>query len=162
MKKTTLIIAILLFVGIGAHSQGVFDVQVKNIDGTSITLSEEIKGELIVLDFWTTWCKPCIRSIPSIIALSEKYDETKVQFVAVNEDSPRNMNKVKPVVRSLNIPYLVVLDTEQNALSELLVNAFPTLIILDKKGNVLYTHVGFTSGDEVELEAKINELLAEL
>lgn len=162
MKRNTLIIAILLFLGLSASAQGVFDVEVKNIDGVPITLSKEIKGELIVLDFWTTWCKPCIRSIPSIIALSEKYDENKVQFIAVNGDSPRNINKVKPMVKSLNIPYVVVLDTEQNALAELLVNAFPTLIILDKKGNVLFTHVGFTSGDEIELEEKINELLSEL
>lgn len=144
------------------NAQGAFDLDVKTLDGTTVALSEELTGDLIILDFWTTWCKPCIRSIPKIIAVSEKYEESKVQFIGVNEDSPRNQNKVKPMVNSLKIPYTVVMDTEQAVLSELMVSAYPTLLILNRKGEVLYTHVGFSSGDEIELENKINELLAEL
>lgn len=143
------------------QAQGAFDLEVKTLDGNTVTLGEELTGELIVLDFWTTWCKPCIRSIPKIIAVSEKFDETKVQFIGMNADSPRNQNKVKPMVNSLKIPYMIVMDTEQTILSELMVTAFPTLLIMNREGEVLYTHVGFSSGDEVELEKKINELLAQ-
>lgn len=162
MKKFLILLAIT-FLGITtANAQGAFSEEVKTLDGAVVTLGDELTGELIVLDFWTTWCKPCIRSIPKIIEVSEKYDESQVQFIGVNEDSPRNQNKVKPMVNSLKIPYKVLLDTEQAVLNELMVTAYPTLMILNKKGELLYTHVGFNNGDEVELENKINELLAEL
>ena len=162
MKRYMILLSVTLLSLSSLQAQSAFDLEVKTLDGNTVTLSDELKGELIVLDFWTTWCKPCIRSIPKIIAVSEKYDEAKVQFIGMNEDSPRNQNKVKPMVNSLKIPYTVVMDTEQIVLSELMVSAFPTLLIMNKKGEVLYTHVGFSSGDEVELEKKINELLEEL
>ena len=162
MKKYIILISLALLSINPLSAQGAFNEEVKTLDGTTVTLSDALTGELIILDFWTTWCKPCIRSIPKIIAVSEKYDESKVQFIGVNEDSPRNQNKVKPMVNSLKIPYTVVMDTEQLVLSELMVSAFPTLIIMNREGEVLYTHVGFSNGDEVALENKINELLSEL
>lgn len=162
MKRFIILLSIAFLGLLSVSAQGAFDEEVKTLDGTTVSLSDELKGELIVLDFWTTWCKPCIRSIPKIIEVSEKYDESKVQFIGVNEDSPRNQNKVKPMVNSLKIPYTVVLDTEQAVLAELMVTAYPTLMILNREGELLYTHVGFSNGDEVELEEKINELLAEL
>jgi len=160
MKKHMILLAVALLGFSALQAQGAFDLEVKTLDGNVVTLSDELTGDLIVLDFWTTWCKPCIRSIPEIIGVSEKYDESKVQFIGMNEDSPRNQNKVKPMVNSLKIPYTVLVDNEQGVLSELMVTAFPTLLIMNRKGEVLYTHVGFSSGDEVELENKINELLA--
>ena len=162
MKKYMLILGLTLLCFSVSQAQGAFDLEVKTLEGNTVILNEELTGELIILDFWTTWCKPCIRSIPKIIEVSEKFDETKVQFIGINEDSPRNQNKVKPMVSSLKIPYTVVMDVDQGVLSELMVNAFPTLLIMNRKGEVLYTHVGFSTGDEVELEEKINELLGDL
>lgn len=160
MKRQLLTLVILILFGFApAQAQSPYDVEVKSIDGQSISLSETLKGEIIILDFWTTWCKPCIRSIPKLVTLSEKYNEKQVQFIGVNEDSPRNVNKVKPMVKSLKIPYTVVLDTEQVLLREMMVRAYPTLLVMNRKGEVLYTHVGFSPGDEVELEQKINEYL---
>lgn len=159
MKQQIIILFFSIFALAGLKAQGAYHIEIKTLDGVSTTLADEITGELVVLDFWTTWCKPCIRSIPKLITLAEKYDESQVQFIGVNEDSPRNVNKVKPMVKSLKIPYKVVLDTDQLLLSDLNVNAFPTLIILDKEARVLYTHVGFSQGDEQALEDKINELL---
>ncbi len=159
MKRFMVLLFLSALALSGLKAQGAYNIEIKSLDGIPTTLADEIRGELVVLDFWTTWCKPCIRSIPKLIELSEKYDDSKVQFIGVNEDSPRNVNKVKPMVKSLKIPYQVVLDTDQLLLSDLNVNAFPTLIVMDKEANVLYIHVGFSPGDEVELEAKINALL---
>lgn len=159
MKTFILSLSILMLSNLSGHTQNAYNTEVKTLEGISMPLSEVVEGQLVVLDFWTTWCKPCIRSIPKIIEVSEKFEESEVQFIGVNEDSPRNVNKVKPMVKSLKIPYTVILDTDQLLLSELMVNAFPTLMILNKEGQVLYTHVGFSSGDEITLEQKIRELL---
>lgn len=160
MNKRKYILVILLFVSMLTQAQGSFDIEVKNLDGQYTTISELSEGDLIVLDFWATWCKPCIKSIPKLVALSEKYESTQVNFIGVNTDSPRNMNKVKPLAISLGISYPTLMDTDQEIMNELLVNAFPTLIILDKKGKVLFTHEGYISGDEALIEEEINKLLS--
>lgn len=161
MKRNILTLLILVIFGtLTISAQTSLDIEVKNLDGESTTLAQEIKGEIIVLDFWTTWCKPCIRSIPKLVTLSEKFEESQVQFIGVNEDNSRNEHKVKPLVESLEIPYTVILDAEQVLLAAYKVRAYPTLLILNKAGEVLYTHVGFSPSDEVELETKIKSYLS--
>jgi len=159
MKPYIITLCIIAISSLSLKAQSLYETEVKTLEGESIPLSQVAEGQLLVLDFWTTWCKPCLNSIPKLIELSEKFDESQVQFIGVNEDSPRNLNKVQPMVKALNIPYSVILDTDQVLLNELMVNAFPTLMILNKEGELLYTHVGFSPGDEKALEEKIRELL---
>ncbi len=135
------------------------DFNLKNIDNQNINTSD-LKGEkLTILDFWATWCKPCVSSIPKLITISDLYKEKGVQFIGVNMDSPRNMAKVKPFSNSLGINYPVIFDTNQELATEFSVTAIPTIIILDAIGNRLYTHEGFAMGDEKNIEQKIQEIL---
>jgi thiol-disulfide isomerase/thioredoxin len=155
-----LIIVILCLLPISElFSQGVYDIETKDLNGNISSIGEVTIGNIIVLDFWATWCKPCVKSIPKLVKLSEKFDTDKVSFVGINEDSPRNINKVKPFVSSYNISYPVLLDAEQEIMSDLLVSSFPTLIILDAEANILFVHEGYTSGDEILIEKELTELL---
>ncbi len=158
MTKYIILLVVILASISQVHVPDALGVEVKTLDGISTLLSEQITGELIVLNFWTTEYKPCIRSLSKLVELSEKFDELQVQFVGINEDSLGNINKVKPMVESLNIPYRMLFDVDQALLSELNVSDCPTLVVLNKNGNVLYTHVGFSTGDEVELEHKLIKL----
>lgn len=141
--------------------QNVLNYSLSNIEGNEILLSE-IKGEsLTVLDFWATWCKPCIKSIPILIELSEEYKDYGVNFIGINEDSPKNSSKIKPFSYSLGITYPVLLDSDQVLMNDLLVNSLPTLIIINNNGEIVFTHIGYTSGDKAILKETINKLLNE-
>jgi thiol-disulfide isomerase/thioredoxin len=89
--------------------QGVLDIETKSINSNPNIISGVAEGTLIVLDFRATWCKPCIKLIPKLLELSEKFDNNLICFIGINEDSPRNIDKVKPFVNSVrcNISYII-------------------------------------------------------
>jgi thiol-disulfide isomerase/thioredoxin len=158
-KKAGYIIVFLYLVVNVTHSQTVLNVSVKDINGNITTIEDQAKGKIIVLDFWATLCKPCVKSIPKLTELSKKYSDSGVSFIGINEDSPRNQAKVKPLANSLGISYPVVFDTDQDIMSSLLVGSFPTLIIMDREENILFTHEGFVPGDEVIIEEELIMLI---
>jgi thiol-disulfide isomerase/thioredoxin len=144
------------------RGQTAFHTPLSDLEGNTVSI-DAIKGEkLTVLDFWATWCRPCIISIPELIKLSDKYQDQGVRFVGINADSPRNRSKVRPFVSSMGITYPVLLDFDLQLQSDFFISGFPTLLILDGKGKVLFTHVGYIQGDEKEIEDAIKKLLAEM
>ncbi len=158
-----LIFIVLIFGSfISVHGQTVFQTELSDIDGNAVNINE-IKGEkLTVLDFWATWCGPCINSIPELVKLADKFEDKGVGFIGINADSPRNRSKVKPFASSMGITYPVLLDSDQQLQSDFFINGFPTLLVLDGEGKVLFTHVGYIQGDEKIFEDTINKLLSEM
>lgn len=109
---------------------------------------ENLKGDnLTVIDFWTTWCKPCIMAIPELVKLQEKYDSLGVTFIGINGDGPRSVSKAMPLANSLGVTYPVVFDTSGDLASELNVTAYPTLFIIDKNREIIFHHEGFNLSD---------------
>lgn len=160
-KYRLAIILFFLFVQKYSSCQMVYDIQLSDLDGSTVRIGE-LKGEkLTVVDFWATWCRPCLNSIPELIKLSDLYSEKGVKFIGINEDGPRNATKVRPFAVSLGINYPVLFDTEQTLLTNFLVDGFPTLIILDKNGKPLFTHLGYTNGDENIIADAIEKLLSD-
>jgi cytochrome c biogenesis protein CcmG, thiol:disulfide interchange protein DsbE len=143
----------------GINAQSVLNTPVQDIEGNVTTINDITSAEILVLDFWATWCKPCVKSIPKLAELSDKYKDGDVSFIGVNEDSPRNQIKVKPFAHTLGITYPVIMDADQSIMSSLLVNAFPTLVIIDQNENVLFVHEGFVPGDEDIIENQIKKII---
>ncbi|MDA3929488.1 MAG: TlpA disulfide reductase family protein [Prolixibacteraceae bacterium] len=135
------------------------DYDVKNIDNQWINLEELSGEEYTVIDFWATWCKPCVSALPKINQLSKDFESKGVKFIGVNVDGPRNQAKVKPFSQSLNLSYAIVLDPDQEILSELNASVLPTLIIVDKNFKEVFRHEGFSSGDEKMIKDKLVSLL---
>ena len=166
MKQSVLISFAIQFLSFAMPAgsslgQAIMNIRLRDLDGNQVSIGQ-LKGEqLTVLDFWATWCKPCVKSIPRITELSRAYDEKIVRFLGVNEDSPRNQGKVRPFAQSVGIQYTVLMDPDQEVMTELLVAAFPTLIILNANGKILYTHEGYTPGDEQTIKQKIESFLVD-
>ncbi len=121
---------------------------------------DELKGEeLTVIDFWATWCAPCKRALPKMEALYQKYKERGVAFIGLNVDSHRNSAKVKPFVKSNNIPYPVLKDPDGSLLSRLNISSIPTFLIVNQDNEIIYRHVGFRPGDEKNMEKEIIQYL---
>lgn len=117
---------------------------------------DEVKGEKItVIDFWATWCKPCMKAIPKLSQLSSKYRSKGVQFIGINGDGPRNMAKVGPLVRALQIDYTILLDPDLTLMQDLNISTFPTLLILNQEHKIIWRHEGFVEGDERLIEEAI-------
>ncbi|MGW8315715.1 MAG: TlpA family protein disulfide reductase [Bacteroidales bacterium] len=163
MMNRYLVFTLLIFGTLWeVQGQTAFQTPLSDLEGNTVSI-DAIKGEkLTVLDFWATWCRPCINSIPELVKLSDKYQDQGVHFVGINADSPRNSSKVKPFASSVGITYPVLLDFEQQLQSDFFISGFPTLLILDGKGKVLFTHVGFIQGDEKIIEDAISKLLTEM
>lgn len=152
----------LLFISIITLTQAQsLNYDVKDINNQWINL-EKLSGEkLTVIDFWATWCKPCVNALPKINQLSKDFENKGVNFIGVNVDGPRNQAKVKPFSQSMNLSYPVILDPDKEILSELNASVLPTLIILDSKNKEVYRHEGFSSGDEKMIKEKLEALLNE-
>ena len=153
--------AILFLVLLSTQTAYTQSVKFKLEDTYSNTRSyEELKGEnLTVVDFWATWCKPCLKSIPHLTSLQEVYKTKGVNFVGISVDGPRSVSKVGPLSESLKINYPILLDFNNDLMRQYNVVNVPSLAIIDSKNKIVYFHEGYNSGDEKKLKAKIDELL---
>lgn len=120
----------------------------------------DLKGtQLTVVDFWATWCQPCVRSIPLLSELEKEYRDKGVQFIGVSIDGPRNQSKIKPFVTSMGVEYPIIRDLDSELMSDLGVTAVPTLLLYDAEGELLFFHEGFRPGDEDIIRDHIDEHL---
>ncbi len=155
-NKLILLLALITF---GARAGEIADFELKDINGQTQKFSM-VRGEkLTLIDFWATWCKPCLKAIPKLAAISRDYESRGVKVVSINTDSPRNSSKVKPFARMYRINYTILLDPNGIVTARLNVNAYPTLFIINEKNEILYTHIGFRPGDGEQLRKKLDAFL---
>jgi thiol-disulfide isomerase/thioredoxin len=155
MKITYIIIAFCLVLHLQA--QTVKNFNLKDTQNTSKTY-EDLKGQkLTVIDFWATWCKPCLKAIPELNTIYHQYKDKGVSFISINNDGPRSVAKVGPMSQSLGIKYPVLLDIDSTVKTQLNLSAFPTVILVNTNGKIVWIHEGFVSGDEKEILAQIEK-----
>lgn len=153
--------ACLLFViGFTIHAQEPF-FRLRDLDNQWKEY-EDLKGtELTVIDFWATWCQPCVKSIPLLNEMYGAFLEHGVGFIGVSIDGPRNQSKIQPFIQSMGIDYPILRDMDSELMSELGVTAVPTLLLFNKEGELIYVHEGFRPGDEEVIRTHINKHLAD-
>ncbi|MDH7514383.1 MAG: TlpA disulfide reductase family protein [Bacteroidota bacterium] len=158
MKKTIpwfsllLVLPMLLFGGDGKKAPN-FSLQ--TAEGKRIELAK-LKGKVVVVNFWATWCGPCKAEIPSFVKIYQKYRRKGVEIVGISLDE-KGWAVVKPFIEKYRITYPVVLDDGSVADAYGGIRAIPTTFIIDRKGNIVDTHVGYLS--EEAFESKIRARL---
>ncbi len=124
----------------------------KTFDGKSVDL-ETLKGKVVVVNFWATWCVPCRQEIPGFIDTYKSLHAKGVEVIGVSLDEG-GWDVVQPYVNRSNIPYPVVIGDQ--SLSEAYggIEAIPTTFIINKEGNIVGKHVGYLSKDQLEKQIK--------
>ena len=158
MKIMPIIIVLIMVAGT-ALGQKLPQFELKDTEN-NIKSYDDLKGSKITLvDFWATWCKPCLKAIPELNKIYDEYRSAGVEVIGISCDGPRSTAKVAPMVGTLQIKYPVLLDVNSDIVNNLNLASFPTLLVVDPSGKILYTHEGFETGDEIEIRKEIEKLL---
>jgi len=135
------------------------DFSLKDLDGNRVALGDLLGRGPLLIDFWATWCKPCVKELPHLHDLYLKYRDRGFRVVAISEDSPRSLSKVKSFVAGNKYEFLVLLDENNTVQRKFNFRALPYTVLLDKDGHVIHSRVGYRPGDERVLEEKFLPLI---
>jgi len=135
------------------------NVVVKDLNGNSVNLSELKLDHPIIISFWATWCAPCKRELNTIHEVYEEWQsETGVELIAISIDDQKTINSVPVYVNGKGWEYLVLMDPNGDIKRAMGVNNVPHTFLIDKNGNIVYSHNNYAPGDEEKLYLEVKKL----
>lgn len=153
--KTTILLGLFFAVSVcfAQNNQKLPSVEIKDIEGSSFNTGDiENDGNPVIVSFWATWCKPCIKELTTIADVYEDWqEETGVKLIAVSIDDSRTMPKVQPLVNGNGWEYEVLLDVNQDFKRAMNVNMVPHTFLLNANNEIVWQHTSFSEGSELEL-----------
>ena len=142
----------------GLEGQAAPDFSLKSSTGENLRLSE-YRGEVVMINFWATWCGPCRQEMPLLDELYDRYQRVGFNLLGVNidDDSSRAMK----MVADLGVSFPVLFDARKEVSKLYQVNAMPVTVLVDRDGNVRHVHHGYKPGYEEKYLNEIRALLRE-
>jgi cytochrome c biogenesis protein CcmG/thiol:disulfide interchange protein DsbE len=128
-------------------------VDIKDVSGNPFNTSKITNdGNPIIISFWATWCKPCIKELTAMADVySDWQKETGVRIYAVSIDDARSSSQVKPLINGKNWDYIVLLDPNGDFKRAMNVGPIPHTFVLNGKGEIVWQHTSFSEGAELDL-----------
>jgi peroxiredoxin len=127
-------------------------------DGRNVRL-EELRGQVVLVNFWATWCGPCRAEMPRLNELYGKYRKSGVVLLGINiDDDPAT---ALATAQKLNVSFPVLLDTDKKVSKLYDLSTMPSTVVIDRDGKVRLLHRGYREGTEAEYEQAIRGLLKE-
>lgn len=127
-------------------------------DNTNITLAD-FKGRVVYLDFWATWCPPCRKSFPWMDEMQERYKEDGLTIIAVSIDKKREL--IERFIKKTEPTFIVAHDPSGEVAKTYKLRAMPSTYLINRKGQLVMTHMGFRESDKKKMETAIESLLDE-
>lgn len=119
-----------------------------------------MKGKVVYLDFWASWCKPCKKSFPWMGEVKKKFADQGFEVVAVSLDVKREDADIFLKKLNMDIDFTIVYDSKAVSASEYKLRGMPSSYLIGRDGKIYASHVGFREKDKAKLEAAITRLLS--
>jgi len=130
--------------------------------GGQFDLGPYIGTNAILLDFWSIYCVSCIQEMPKLVDIYNRYRDRGLMAVGVDLDGFGTRRVVKFVKGlSFEVTYPLVVDKRREVAAKYGVSVLPTTVVIDRAGKIIYYHVGYAPGDEVEIEEMVRKALGE-
>lgn len=142
----------------GMEGQVAPDFVLKSTSGENLRLSE-YRGDVVMINFWATWCGPCRQEMPLLDELYRRYHRVGFHLLGVNIDD--DTTRALRMVEELDLHFPVVFDTRKEVSRLYNVEAMPATILVDREGNIRHVHHGYKSGYEDKYLDQIRALLRE-
>lgn len=130
------------------------EFRLNSMDGSDLD-SKELRGKVVLINFWASWCGPCLMETPRLVELKKEYAHTGFEIVGIAID-PENKEEILDFVRDLKVNYPVVYS-DQKIEREAGILGTPTSFLLDRNGNIVHKHMGVVAKEV--LAAEIGPLL---
>ena len=130
----------------------------KSRSGENIKLSE-LRGQVVMLNFWASWCGPCRKEMPLLEQIHKKYKRLGFTILGVNVEE--NTSAAKNYLKDVKVSFPILWDTTNKTSKLYNVSAMPTTILIDRNGNKRYLHKGYKPGYENDYKKQIKKLLRE-
>jgi peroxiredoxin len=137
------------------------DFELSTLDGKSVRLSDHLGKDVVLIDFWATFCDPCLAAMPHLEALYQKHKQKGFVVLAISIDGPDSLGLVKTEVSKLGITFPVLLDQETRVVA--LYNpktSAPYSVLIGRDGNVIVKKEGYTTGAHGALDRDIEAAVA--
>ena len=144
--------------GAAAISGPAPDFTLKSLDGKNLKLSE-MAGNVVLINFWASWCAPCREEMPLLNALHNKYQPLGFTVLGINVEE--QVDSARGFLEDFPVDFPVLLDN-RNQVSQLYeVIAMPTTVVVDRDGKLRFLHKGYKSGDEKKYRDMVKQLIRE-
>lgn len=134
------------------------EIGLKDTAGRPVAIAD-LRGKVVLVDFWASWCAPCKQELPVLEKLYAKYKGQGLEIVGVNIDN--DAANMKSFLRRTPLSFRVVPDTKRKVAAVYEPPKMPSSYLIDKKGIVRHVHAGFRGADAAKIEAEIKALLSE-
>jgi thiol-disulfide isomerase/thioredoxin len=144
MKTKWLIIAILCLAGCGSPEPPRLSTEAplfvgQSLEGQSISLAS-LRGKVVVIDFWATWCGPCRRKLPELVEFSAKFAGKPVVLLGISAD--HKVEELRDFLKKTPLPFPIIFDGSNGPIaSQYGVEAYPTLYVVDQEGIIRFMDV---------------------
>jgi peroxiredoxin len=146
--------------GLGGNQSIASDFAARDVEGKTLRLSDYLGKKAILLDFWSTYCEPCLAEMPHLIKLYEAQKDKGFVVIAVAMDGPETVADVPMFAKRNGMIFPVVLDEDSHVVQ--IYNpkkAAPLSVLIDKKGKIFRVREGYNPGDEKLVEADVAKVL---
>jgi thiol-disulfide isomerase/thioredoxin len=139
-------------------AQPASDFALRSLGQENIRLSEQL-GEVVILNFWATWCGPCRQEMPLLDAIYSKYRRAGLVLLSINIDEEKE--EAAEMAKTLGVSYPVLMDARNEVAKAYELGTLPLTVLVDREGKVRYVSEGFKPGYEKRYTDKLRELLNE-
>jgi thiol-disulfide isomerase/thioredoxin len=130
----------------------------KSMGGNNLKLSE-MTGNVVLINFWASWCGPCREEMPLLNALHKKYQPLGFTVLGVNVEE--NVDGARSFLKNVPVDFPILLDNTNKVSKQYKVVAMPTTVVVDRDGNMRFLHEGYKPGDEKKYRQMIKKLIRE-